>query len=262
MKKSCYQIDPQQPRTGQNPQFGVPDSGLKTLRAAAIINHGGIVVARRPMRFLVTAGPTREPIDPVRFLSNRSTGKMGFAIAACAARRGHAVTLVAGPVALDTPPGVARVDVVSARDMLAAVEAHLEACDALVMCAAVADWRPKQASAVKLKKRAMAPVLELEPNPDILATIRVRKGNRLFVGFAAETGDPLPEGRRKRADKGLDLLVANDVSQPDAGFAVDTNRVTLLPREGAEQSLPLLTKQEVAARIVDWVEARAAAGNG
>ena len=203
---------------------------------------------------LITAGPTREHIDPVRFISNRSTGKMGFAIAQCAAARGHAVTLVAGPVALATPPGVQRVDVVSALDLLAAVETHLLACDALVMCAAVADWRPRQSSDRKLKKRSMSPVLELEANPDILVTIRERKHGRLFVGFAAETGDPLPEGRRKLAAKGLDLLVANDVSQPDAGFAVDTNRVTLLTPDGGERRLPLLSKAEVAERIVTWME--------
>jgi len=124
----------------------------------------------------------------------------------------------------------------------------------LVMCAAVADWRPRQTSAVKLKKRTMSPVLELEPNPDILATIREQKHGRIFVGFAAETGDPRAEGHRKLAAKGLDLLVANDVSQPDAGFAVDTNRVTLLTAAGEEQPLPLLSKLDVAARIMDWVE--------
>ncbi|MFZ4396036.1 MAG: phosphopantothenoylcysteine decarboxylase [Kiritimatiellia bacterium] len=211
------------------------------------------------MRILITAGPTREHLDPVRFLSNRSTGKMGFAIAQCAAARGHEVVLVAGPVALASPPGVRRVDVVSARDMLAAVEEHLPACEALVMCAAVADWRPRQASAVKLKKRTMAPVLELEANPDILATIRGRKENRIFVGFAAETGDPLPEGRRKLTEKGLDLLVANDVSRQDSGFAVDFNCVTLLPIEGPEQQLPLLPKLKVAEQIVAWVEQALAA---
>ena len=206
------------------------------------------------MRMLVTAGPTREHIDPVRFISNRSTGKMGFAIAQCAAERGHVVTLVAGPVALASPPGVQRVDVVSACEMLAAVEKHLPESDALVMCAAVADWRPKQASGVKLKKRNMSPVLELEANPDILKTIQDQKNGRIFVGFAAETGDPSCEGRRKLTEKGLDLLVANDVSLPDAGFAVDTNRVSLLTADGGEQVLPLLSKLEVAEQIVVWLE--------
>lgn len=212
------------------------------------------------MRLLITAGPTREHIDPVRFISNRSTGKMGFAIAQAAAARGHAVTLVAGPVSLPTPAGVQRVDVVSARDMLAAVEAQLPECEALVMCAAVADWRPVQSSAIKLKKRTMSPMLALEANPDILATIRERKQGRIYVGFAAETGDPRPEGRRKLAEKGLDLLVANDVSQPDAGFAVDTNRVTLLTAAGVERVLPLLSKLEVAEEIISWLEQALAAG--
>lgn len=206
------------------------------------------------MQILVTAGPTREHLDPVRFLSNRSTGKMGFAVAEQAAARGHSVVLVAGPVALATPAGVTRVDVVSARDLLAAVQHHLPQADALVMAAAVADWRPKAASAVKLKKRAMSPTLALEPNPDVLLTVQPAKGGRLFVGFAAETGDPLPEARRKLAAKGLDLMVANDVSQPDAGFAVDTNRVVLLPRDGVPEALPLMSKQAVAARIVAWLE--------
>jgi phosphopantothenoylcysteine decarboxylase/phosphopantothenate--cysteine ligase len=211
------------------------------------------------MHLLVTAGPTREHLDPVRFLSNRSTGKMGFAIAQRAAERGHAVVLIAGPVTLPTPAGVQRVDVCSAREMLAAVEARLAACAALVMCAAVADWRPKQCSAVKLKKRGMSSTLELEPNPDILQTVRSRKEERVFVGFAAETGDPLAEAVRKLSDKGLDLMVANDVSRPDAGFAVDTNRVTLLTPGGGVAALPLLSKQVVADRILDWLESAVAA---
>ena len=206
------------------------------------------------MRVLVTAGPTREFLDPVRFLSNRSTGRMGFAVAAAAAAAGHAVTLVAGPVALETPPGVGRVDVVSARDMLAAVQSHLAAADVLVMTAAVADWRPRAMAAVKLKKDAMNPMLELEANPDILRTVAPLKGHRCFVGFAAETGDPLPEARRKLAAKGLDLIVANDVSRNDSGFAVDTNRVTLIGADGTFVRLPLLTKREVGAEIVRWCE--------
>ena len=209
------------------------------------------------MNLLVTAGPTREHLDPVRFLSNRSTGKMGFAIAQAAAERGHTVTLVAGPVALPTPAGVTRIDVVSALDMLAAVEECLPDHDALVMSAAVADWRPKRASATKLKKSGMNPVLELEANPDILKTLLPLKGRRPFVGFAAETGDPLAEARRKLAAKGLDLIVANDVTLPDAGFAVDTNRVTLVSASGTQEALPLMSKLDVGREIVRWLERHA-----
>lgn len=206
------------------------------------------------MNLLVTAGPTREHLDPIRFLSNRSTGKMGFAIAHAAAERGHTVTLIAGPVSLPDPPGVTRVDVVSALDMLDAVQRRLPQQDALVMCAAVADWRPKFASATKLKKSDMRPVLELEPNPDILKAVRPLKGQRLFVGFAAETGNPLAEAQRKLEAKGLDLIVANDVTQPDAGFAVDTNRVVFLSATEAPATLPLLSKLDVGREIVAWLE--------
>ena len=209
------------------------------------------------MKVLVTAGPTREYLDPVRFLSNRSTGKMGFAVARAAAARGHQVTLVAGPVALSTPDGVRRVDVVSARDLLAAVKRRLRFADALVMTAAVADWRPASVSPVKLKKLGMERVLALEPNPDVLQTLRPCKGMRLFVGFAAETGDPVHEAERKLREKGLDLIVANDVSRPDSGFAVDTNKVTFLSLAGGvleRCDLPLLTKDEVADRLIEWLE--------
>ena len=205
--------------------------------------------------YLISAGPTREHIDPVRFLSNRSTGKMGFAIAAAAAAAGHRVRLVAGPVALPTPPGVERTDVVSAREMLAALEECLEGADVLIMTAAVADWRPREMSATKLKKRAMAATLELVPNPDILATLAARKGGRFFVGFAAETGDPLPEAARKLSAKGLDLIVANDVTEPGAGFAVDTNRVTIISPGAEPEPWPLMTKAEVALRLVGRIEA-------
>lgn len=206
------------------------------------------------MKIVVTAGPTREHIDPVRFISNRSTGKMGFAIAAAASAAGHETVLVAGPVSLVTPPDVRRVDVVSALDMLAAVQDEISDADALVMCAAVADWRPRTSAAVKLKKNTMNPVLELEPNPDILRTLAPVKGKRVFVGFAAETGDPVPEAKRKLAAKGLDMVVANDVSSPDSGFAVDTNRVTFVCAGGKISYLPLLTKAEVAARIIERIE--------
>ena len=206
------------------------------------------------MKLLVTAGPTREFLDPVRFLSNRSSGRMGYAVAARALARGHSVTLVSGPVALPPPQGATLVPVVSARDMLAAVQAALPACDALVMAAAVADWRPRQTASTKLKKRTMQPVLELVPNPDILLTVRPLKEHRLWVGFAAETDHVLAEAAAKLERKGLDLIVANDVSQPDAGFEVDTNRVILLAQAEAPQPLPLLSKAAVADRILDWVE--------
>jgi phosphopantothenoylcysteine decarboxylase / phosphopantothenate---cysteine ligase len=206
------------------------------------------------MRFLVTAGPTREFLDPVRFLSNRSTGRMGYAVARRALDRGHAVTLVSGPVALAPPPGATLVPVVSARDMLAAVSAHLPDADVLVMTAAVADFRPRTTSPRKLKKRDGLRSIELEPNPDILATLRPQKGARLFVGFAAETDEVLAEAAGKLERKGLDLVVANDVGQPDAGFEVETNRVVLLARGAPPQPLPLLPKLEVADRILDWIE--------
>lgn len=206
------------------------------------------------MNILISAGPTREHLDPVRFLSNRSTGKMGFAVARAAVEAGHRVTLVAGPVTLPTPDGVTRVDVVSAREMLAALQRLLPEHDALVMTAAVADWRPKTNHAAKLKKSGMSTTLELEPNPDILQTLKPQKGKRIFVGFAAETGDPLAEASRKLAAKGLDLMVANDVSQPDAGFAVDTNRVTLVAPDAPPRPLPLLTKEEVGRTIIRWLE--------
>lgn len=210
------------------------------------------------MNLLVTAGPTREWLDPVRYLSNRSSGKMGFAIAQAARARGHRVTLVTGPVALADPAGVKVVRVTTAAEMLAAVRRSLPRCRVLVMAAAVADWRPRRRAARKLKKEQMRPVLELERTPDILQTLRPRKGPRVFVGFAAETGNPLAEARRKLHAKGLDLIVANDVTQRDAGFEVDTNRVTLLSADGAMRHLPLMSKRAVAGRIVAWIEARVA----
>jgi len=209
------------------------------------------------MRFVVTAGPTREHLDPVRFLSNPSTGKMGFAIAAEAARRGYAVTLVAGPVDRKTPKGVTRIDVVSAREMLKAVESSLDGESVLVATAAVADWRPEKCAAQKLKKGAMEPVLRLVRNPDILKTVnRLRSKDRSLaslrlVGFAAETDRVLEEASRKCREKGLSFIVANDVTQAGCGFGTDTNQVTFVFPDGARRRLPLMTKRQVAKRIVD-----------
>ena len=195
------------------------------------------------MKVLVTAGPTREFIDPVRFLSNPSTGRMGFAVARAAHAAGHEVVLVAGPVALATPKGVRRIDVVSARDMLAAVVS--EEFDCLVATAAVADWRPKRMARQKLKKGEMGGTLALVRNPDILKTVRgVRK-----VGFAAETRNVLKEAVRKCREKDLELIVANDVTEKGCGFGTDTNRATLVRRDGTVVRLPLLTKLALARRM-------------
>jgi len=209
-------------------------------------------------KVVVTAGGTREPIDGVRALVNRSSGKMGFALAAEAARRGAEVTLVAGPASLATPPGVRRVDVETALDMRAAVLAELPRASVVVMAAAVADFRPADPVAGKLKKEDLAPgaglELRLVENPDILAEISRERGRRIVVGFAAESRDVIAAARRKLARKGCDLLVANDVSRSDAGFESDRNAVALLSPDGQVEELPLLDKREVAARIWDRIE--------
>ena len=202
------------------------------------------------LRFVITAGPTREHIDPVRFLSNPSTGKMGFAIARAAASRGHAVTLVTGPVALKTPSGVRRIDVVSARDMMSAVKHALagsqSAATVFVATAAVADWRPEKCAATKLKKDRMSNVLKLTRNPDILKSAKCAKK----VGFAAETNDVIAQARRKCREKGLEMIVANDVTEKGAGFGTDTNRVSFVWKDGSVERLPLMSKLAVARRIV------------
>ena len=202
---------------------------------------------------LVTAGPTREDIDPVRFLSNRSSGKMGYAVARAAARRGAKVVLVTGPTALETPRGVERVDVRSAEDMLRAVEARFPECTLAIFAAAVADYRAVEPSESKIKRTQDALTLRLEPNPDILATVAREKGDRLVVGFAAETDNVAENARKKLAQKNADVMVANDVTAEGAGFDVDTNMVTLLSSDGRDLPLPRLTKAEVAERILDEV---------
>lgn len=210
------------------------------------------------MKILVTAGPTREAIDPVRFISNRSSGKMGYAIASAALARGHGVTLVSGPVCLPPPAGVKLVKVETVDGMLEAVRTGLAWADVLVMAAAVSDWKPAKVCASKLKKTGGAITLELVPAPDVLASVRELKGQRIFVGFAAETDNLLAEARRKLVAKGLDMIVANDVTRPDSGFEVDTNKVTFLTNSGA-LDLPVLPKAEVGARIIEWIEETARA---
>lgn len=202
---------------------------------------------------LVTAGPTYEPMDPVRFLGNRSSGKMGFAIAEEAVAAGASVRLIAGPVALATPAGVERIDVESAREMDAAVAEHAATADVVVMSAAVADYRPETAAPKKLKKSAGAPEVRLVANPDILASLRERAPNALRVGFAAETEALEREARRKLADKGAHLLVANDVSRADIGFGSDENEVAIFAADGSVERLPKASKREVARRLVERI---------
>ena len=214
-------------------------------------------------RVLVTAGGTREPIDAVRAVTNRSSGKMGYAVAAEAVRRGAEVVLVSAPTRLAAPAGVRRVAVETALEMRAAVHAELETAKTgiVVMSAAVADFRPAEASGRKIKKEDLEPdagfQLELVRNPDILAeTCRLEGAARpgVIVGFAAESHDVVPAARRKLERKGCDLLVANDISRSDAGFETDENAVILLSPGGDVEELPLLPKPEVAARILDRIE--------
>lgn len=208
------------------------------------------------MKILVTAGPTREPLDPVRFLSNRSSGKMGYAIASAALRRGHSVTLISGPVALLPPAGMRCVKVNTAADMLAAVKRNIKQCDALIMAAAVSDFRPARFTPEKIKKNAAVLSLPLMLNPDILKTIAPQKGKKIFVGFAAETGRLHREALRKLREKNLDMIVANDVRRRDAGFEVDTNRVTFFFADGKQRELPLMTKAKIAGLIIKWLESK------
>jgi phosphopantothenoylcysteine decarboxylase/phosphopantothenate--cysteine ligase len=206
----------------------------------------------RGRRVLVTAGPTFEPIDPVRFIGNRSSGKMGFQVAEEAAAGGAQVTLVAGPVAIPDPPGVEVIRVETAEEMGREVLDRYTAVDAVVMAAAVADWRPNEAAPTKLKKDAGPPKLKLQPTTDILATLGKRKEGQVLVGFAAEaTEDPEREGRRKMVEKNLDMLVANVVGRPRTGFGTDTNRAAILTASGEDVPLRDWTKSELAFAICD-----------
>ncbi len=208
------------------------------------------------MRIVITAGPTREYVDPVRFLSNRSTGRMGYALAAAAVAGGHTVTLISGPVALAAPDHVRLVPVVSAADMLDAVLRELPACEVLIMCAAVADWRPRTIAAHKCKKDEMPDTLLLERTADILEAVQQqRSAGQVIVGFAAETSDLLQHAHSKLVRKDLDMIVANDVSRADAGFEAETNAVLLLEREGGTTECPLQSKATIARQILARVEA-------
>jgi phosphopantothenoylcysteine decarboxylase/phosphopantothenate--cysteine ligase len=206
-------------------------------------------------KILVTAGPTREPIDPVRFVSNSSSGKMGFAIARAAWRRGASVRIVAGPSALATPYGVERIDTVAASAMLAKTTSNFPWSTVLVMAAAVADFRPANPAAGKIKKDARGLRLEMESIADEMPRIAAKKGARILVGFAAETDDLEANARAKLKRKGLDLIVANDVTREGAGFEVDTNIVTLIGADGSSRSHPQMSKDAVADLILDRIVA-------
>ena len=224
-----------------------------------IFAHVGRLLERRGSlhgrRVLVTAGPTREAIDPVRFISNHSSGKMGVALAAAAWRRGATVDLIAGPLAVETPAGVTVHAVQSTSDMATTVERLLPESDVLVMAAAPADFRPAEPATSKIKKSSDPRAISLAPTPDILrSTQSARREGSVVVGFALETNDAVANGRHKLTDKGLDMIVVNDATEHGAGFGVDTNRVTLVTRDGREEALPLMPKTDVAEAILDRVE--------
>ncbi len=203
-------------------------------------------------RVVITAGPTREALDPVRYISNHSSGKMGFALARAAAEAGAVTTLVSGPVALETPPAVTRHDVTSAVEMAAACEQLADECDIFIACAAVADYRPAESQPQKIKKGAETMTLSLVRNPDIVAGIAARNPAPITVGFAAETNDVVGYARGKLENKGLDLIVANDVSDTAIGFNSEENAVTLVWRDG-EQAVPQASKGTIARKIIDRI---------
>jgi phosphopantothenoylcysteine decarboxylase / phosphopantothenate---cysteine ligase len=226
-----------------------PEAIVSEIEAAAEGDGGW-----RGVRVLVTAGPTQEPLDPVRYLGNRSSGRMGFALAAEAARRGAQVALVAGPVALPTPAGVTRIDVATAREMEQAVQAAAPAADLAIMAAAVADFRPRRVAPEKIKRSRLPPgglVVELEENPDILAGLRARVPGAVLVGFAAETGDLATGALAKLAAKDADYLVANDVSRQDIAFGSDANEVTVFRRHGEPLFFARRPKTVLAAELLD-----------
>lgn len=210
------------------------------------------------VRVLITAGPTREAIDPVRYITNHSSGKMGFALAEAAAEAGARVTLVSGPVHLPTPDRVSRIDVVSARDMLAACEAAMP-CDLLIASAAVADYRPEVVATQKMKKDPSSGeglLLQLVRNPDILATIAGREDRPFSVGFAAETENLLDYAARKLKDKNLDLIVANDVANPTIGFNSEENAITVIDRELQASAFAQTSKSKIARQLVAFIAER------
>lgn len=235
------------------------DSGAGKLEDVSVIAERALAVLRRKkdlegLRIMVTAGPTREALDPVRYISNRSSGKMGYAIARAAQQRGAEVTLLTGPVALEPPQGVRVVPFMTTQDLLERALENVDNQDVIIQSAAPADYRAKEIASQKMKKHGGADmIIELVENPDVAATLGANKReDQTFVGFAAETNDVLAHAQGKLVKKNLDMIVANDVTVPGAGFDVNTNIVTLITKDGMV-SLPLLSKDEVADHILDGV---------
>lgn len=233
------------------------DSGAGKLEDVAVIAERAceLLFAKKDMeglRVMVTAGPSREALDPVRYISNRSSGKMGYAIAQAAQKRGAEVTLLSGPVAIEAPLGVKLVPFTTTQELLDRASELAREQDLLIQAAAPADYRAKEVAPQKIKKQGGEPMtFTLVENPDVAATLgKAKRSGQVFVGFAAETNDVLAHARDKLARKNLDMIVANDVTRPGAGFDVDTNIVTLIRKDGQE-ALPMMSKAEVAQRILD-----------
>lgn len=233
------------------------DNGAGKLEDVAVIAERAceLLFAKKDMeglRVMVTAGPSREALDPVRYISNRSSGKMGYAIAQAAQKRGAEVTLLSGPVAIEAPQGVKLVPFTTTQELLDRAGELAQEQDLLIQAAAPADYRAKEIAPQKIKKQGGEPMtFTLVENPDVAATLgKAKRSGQVFVGFAAETNDVLAHARDKLARKNLDMIVANDVTRPGAGFDVDTNIVTLITKDGQE-ALPMMSKTEVAQRILD-----------
>lgn len=233
------------------------DSGAGKMEDVAVIAERAceLLFAKKDMeglRVMVTAGPSREALDPVRYISNRSSGKMGYAIAQAAQKRGAEVTLLSGPVAIEAPQGVKLVPFTTTQELLDRASELAQEQDLLIQAAAPADYRAKEIAPQKIKKQGGEPMtFTLVENPDVAATLgKAKRSGQVFVGFAAETNDVLAHARDKLARKNLDMIVANDVTRPGAGFDVDTNIVTLITKDGQE-ALPMMSKAEVAQRILD-----------
>jgi phosphopantothenoylcysteine decarboxylase/phosphopantothenate--cysteine ligase len=244
---------------GEGPlAFGEGEGPGRMLEPSEIVQHVGRALGRDSAwdgrRVLVTAGPTREPLDPVRFLGNRSSGRMGYALAEAAWRRGAEVVMVSGPSALPHPAGVTVMKVETGEEMKEAVLSHLPEADVLVFAAAVSDFRPVTAKGSKLKRSRSGEGIEVElsPTPDVArATLELRKPGTVALGFALETEDLKENARRKLKEKGFDLIAANSALEEGSGFDVGTNRVTILDTEGGVEALPVLPKEEVAEKLLD-----------